>query len=161
MPFILGDEGSGGSASAPLVLQQADAADPEPLRVIAASGATGDVLTVEDDAGAKLLEIQVGGYTQFQASSGPLDFLLLDSAGTSFLEYLRSAGLMVYLSSRRIGGITKDGALLTAMNSAPADGELSAGECALWLDQTDGAAKLMVKAKQADGTVRTAAVALA
>lgn len=46
-------------------------------------------------------------------------------------------------------------------HAAPADGTLAAGECNLWFDQTNGAAKLMVKAKQADGTVRTAAVALA
>jgi hypothetical protein len=44
---------------------------------------------------------------------------------------------------------------------APADAALAAGELALWFDQTNGAAKLMVKAKQADGTVKTAAVALA
>lgn len=46
-------------------------------------------------------------------------------------------------------------------HAAPADGDLAAGELRLWFDQTDGAAKLMIKAKQADGTVRTAAVNLA
>jgi hypothetical protein len=46
-------------------------------------------------------------------------------------------------------------------HAAPADGDLAAGDCALWFDQTNGASKLMVKAKQADGTVKTAAIALA
>lgn len=46
-------------------------------------------------------------------------------------------------------------------HSAPADASLAAGDCALWFDQTNGAAKLMVKAKQADGTVKTASIALA
>jgi hypothetical protein len=46
------------------------------------------------------------------------------------------------------------------IHAAPADGDIVAGECALWFDQTNGAAKLMVKAKQADGTVKTAAIAL-
>jgi hypothetical protein len=45
--------------------------------------------------------------------------------------------------------------------AAPADGLLAPGDCALWFDQTDGAAKLMVKAKTANGTVATAAIALA
>ena len=44
--------------------------------------------------------------------------------------------------------------------SAPADALLAAGDCALWLDDTDGAAKLMIKAKSANGTVRTGSVNL-
>jgi hypothetical protein len=45
-------------------------------------------------------------------------------------------------------------------HSAPADASLAAGDCALWFDQTDGAAKLMVKGKSANGTVVAAAIAL-
>lgn len=45
--------------------------------------------------------------------------------------------------------------------ASPADASLSAGEFALWLDATIGATKLMVKAKDSGGTVRTAAIALA
>ncbi len=43
---------------------------------------------------------------------------------------------------------------------APADADLVAGDLTFWFDDTNGAAKLMVKAKQADGAVKTAAVAL-
>lgn len=50
--------------------------------------------------------------------------------------------------------------VLTATHAAPADGALNAGECALWFDQTNGAAKLMIKAKTADGTVVTGNVPL-
>jgi len=56
--------------------------------------------------------------------------------------------------------IDKDGTFLTRRNAAPADADIASGEMALWLDSTNGAAKLMVKAKQADGTVRTGQVAL-
>jgi len=49
----------------------------------------------------------------------------------------------------------------THANAAPADALLSAGEIAFWFDKTNGASKLMLKAKQADGTVKTAQVALA
>jgi hypothetical protein len=45
-------------------------------------------------------------------------------------------------------------------NAAPADGALSTGQAALWFDQTNGASALKVKAKQADGTVKTATVPL-
>ncbi len=55
----------------------------------------------------------------------------------------------------------KNGYFMTRKTTAPADADLANGELSLWLDSTNGAAKLMVKAKQADGTVRTAAVALA
>jgi hypothetical protein len=48
-----------------------------------------------------------------------------------------------------------------ADNAALADGSLASGDFSLWLDQTNGAAKLMVKAKQADGTVKTATIVLA
>jgi len=38
---------------------------------------------------------------------------------------------------------------------------LAASQFTLWLDSTNGACKLMVRAKQADGTSRTATIALA
>lgn len=57
--------------------------------------------------------------------------------------------------------INKGGYIVIAQHAAPADGDLAAGDCAIWFDQTDGAAKLMIKAKSANGTVAAAAVALA
>jgi hypothetical protein len=54
-----------------------------------------------------------------------------------------------------------NGYFMTRKTAAPADAALASGEMAIWFDSTNGAAKLMVKAKQADGTVRTGSVALA
>jgi hypothetical protein len=51
--------------------------------------------------------------------------------------------------------------LLLKTAAAPADAALAASQFTLWLDATNGAAKLMIKAKQADGTVKTATIALA
>ncbi|MDQ8050735.1 hypothetical protein [Luteibacter sp.] len=59
-----------------------------------------------------------------------------------------------------IAGINKAGAIFTALNTVPADADIAAGQCFLWFDSTNGAAKLMIKAKQADGTVRSGSVAL-
>jgi hypothetical protein len=64
-------------------------------------------------------------------------------------------------SSNPLSGFTENGYFFTRKTSAVADAELAAGEMALWFDPTNGAAKLMVKAKQADGTVRTGSLALA
>lgn len=55
----------------------------------------------------------------------------------------------------------KDGIFMTKVTTAPADSQLSSGEVAIYFDSTNGAAKLKIKAKQADGTVRTGEVALA
>jgi hypothetical protein len=51
--------------------------------------------------------------------------------------------------------INKDGYLVVKKNAAPADADLSAGEVALWFDSTNGAARVMFKGKQADGSVWT------
>lgn len=53
-----------------------------------------------------------------------------------------------------------NGYFMTQKTSAPADTELDAGEMALWFDSTSGSAKLMIKAKDLGGTVRTGSVSL-
>jgi hypothetical protein len=59
-----------------------------------------------------------------------------------------------------VNGYARAAGLFNTLNSAPADGDLAAGECAWWFDKTNGAAKLMIKAKQNDGTVKTASISL-
>jgi archaellum component FlaF (FlaF/FlaG flagellin family) len=44
--------------------------------------------------------------------------------------------------------------------SVPADGTLSANQAVLYFDPTNGAAAIKIKAKQADGTVKTATIAV-
>jgi hypothetical protein len=63
-------------------------------------------------------------------------------------------------SANILSTISENGYYTTRKNSAPADAELSAGELALWFDSTNGAGKLMIKAKTANGTVVTGQVAL-
>ena len=57
--------------------------------------------------------------------------------------------------------VNKDGYFTTWKTSAPADADLTAGQIAFWFDPTNGAAKMMFKAKETGGTVRTGSVALA
>jgi hypothetical protein len=56
--------------------------------------------------------------------------------------------------------VSENGYFTTRKNSAPADAELAAGEAAWWFDSTNGASKLMVKAKSVNGTVVTGNVPL-
>lgn len=51
-------------------------------------------------------------------------------------------------------------AIGTVYTSAPADASLAAGELGIWFDSTAGAAKMMLKAKNASGTVVTGSVSL-
>lgn len=52
----------------------------------------------------------------------------------------------------------KAGYFMTRKTAAPADGDLGNSEVALWLDATPGAMKLMLKAKDSGGTVKTGSV---
>jgi hypothetical protein len=62
--------------------------------------------------------------------------------------------------SNNLSSISENGYYMTRKIAAPADAELATGELALWFDATAGAAKLMIKAKNASGTVVTGNVAL-
>lgn len=50
--------------------------------------------------------------------------------------------------------------LVVAAGAAPADAAVSANQAFLWFDPTNGAAALNVKAKQANGTVKTGTLAV-
>lgn len=54
-----------------------------------------------------------------------------------------------------------NGYILLTKTAAPADGELAASQVTLWFDATNGAAKLKIKGKSANGTVVAGEVALA
>jgi hypothetical protein len=66
------------------------------------------------------------------------------------------AGLDATVGAR----VNKNGYFIVHRNTVPADAELAANELAFWFDPTNGASALKIKAKQADGTVKTATVAL-
>jgi len=65
------------------------------------------------------------------------------------------------VSANILSTISENGYFTTRKVAAPADAELAASELAFWFDSTAGAAKLMIKAKNASGTVVTGNVALA
>lgn len=65
-----------------------------------------------------------------------------------------------YFGSESAAANTHQKRVFIVGTTAPADGDLAANQCALWFDPTDGAAALMVKAKQANGTVKTGTLAV-
>jgi hypothetical protein len=100
--------------------------------------------------GFRTRQISIG--SNYASSDAPLEGMIIEGhvgiGTTSPGKKLDVAGYI-----RAIG-------LFNTLNSAPPDGDLAAGECAWWFDKTDGAAKLMIKAKQNDGTIKTASISL-
>lgn len=83
-------------------------------------------------------------------------FRVQNSSATSTGDVFQAIGISGAIGSR----LNKNAYFITAKTTQPADSDLSANDLAFWFDSTNGAAKLMLKAKQADGTVRTGQVAL-
>ena len=81
---------------------------------------------------------------QAALSAGQMIALFESFAGDDYVEVSRNGYLLIHTGS-----------------GLPADAELFAGELILWFDQTDGAAKLMLKGKTTNGTVRVGSVNLA
>jgi hypothetical protein len=100
--------------------------------------------------------ISEGGESLLQAGNLAVNVLTLQAAASQAGDLQRWSDSGPAILSR----VNKAGYFMTRKVAAPADGDLASSEMALWLDATNGAAKLMVKAKQADGTVRTGSVAL-
>ncbi len=104
-----------------------------------------------DNLGAMMVGM-TGGYSAgygvaIKQMASPTD-------GNYMLKLLSSSDVV-------LGGVSKSGYFQVSVNSAPADAEVPVNSALLWFDSTNGAAKLMIKAKQANGTVRTGSVALA
>jgi hypothetical protein len=98
--------------------------------------------------------VLAGAYVEPGSPGEPaLAVRALSSQSGNIQEWQDSGGTL-------LSSISESGYFMTRKTTAPGDAELAAGEMALWLDPSNGAAKMMVKAKQADGTVRTGSLAL-
>ena len=102
------------------------------------------------------------GSIQVQDTSRPGVVAVLTTSGLGVYTQLAPV-IVADVLGNTLGTIALDGTLGTLAHAAPADADLADGEARLWLDQTNGVGntKLMVKAKSADGTVKTAAIVLA
>jgi len=112
------------------------------LKVVGAAGQANDLFSAYDNSANQLLQLDSAGG--------------LYLAGGNFAVY--GSGFTPLLCAVSTTTARFQVPPVIAVNAAPADVALAAGQCALWFDQTNGAAKLMMKAKQADGTVKTGSV---
>lgn len=173
MPVISGGGGggttfNGGTITNPLTIDSGLAGTPALLVESPTHDGSTTALAVKDDLGVDLFLVTDQGDATVTRGLAVSGGTTLGGNVTSVQLYL-FAGLAQASPISQVydGGsalafqLDKSGRAVISVHSAPADGDLAAGECALWFDQTNGAAKLMVKAKQADGTVRTGSVNLA
>jgi hypothetical protein len=169
VPSVSPSGGGGGGVSAPLTLTAPNDLNPI-LTLVEAAGTIADgnaIYVIRDENGANHLYLDPDFLIlKAGVGAGPqeVDIQQSDAGGGSIVLHTQ-AGLTVNKGGVRLqtAGATNSGLGFVAdgPHAAPAAGALASGEWTLWFDQTNGASKLMVKAKSADGTVVTAAVALA
>jgi hypothetical protein len=155
MPFGGGSAFNGGTITGQLVV--APTTDPSGyITILGPSGSpSGRLLDIVPFAGvADVYVSATGGVVINSPNNDTALGVSGDTSGASEVARFQDSG-----GTRRVR-ILNAGYLCWDAHSAPADGSLVAGDCAVWFDQTNGAAKFMVKAKQADGTVRTGQLAL-
>jgi hypothetical protein len=152
---------SGGTIDGALVIDE-PAPGSEALHVVSGFTAADfdTVMRVLDHAGKELFSVESDGHIDVTEWENATSALRVKAAVA-----LIASGWLIQgedVTATRFGGVKGGGELaMQGVTSAPADAALVAGEVALWFDSTNGAAKLMVKGKQNDGTVKTAAIALA
>ncbi len=155
---------NGGTITGPLAIAPSDASA-TPLRVTGASGQLADYAFIEDSNGNSLIEVDSSGfldaYNGLQAGGGTVQapnsivlLVLATSGQTANIERVEDGNGAV------VRKVLAGGATVFANHAAPADNTLLAGDCSLWFDQTNGASKLMVKGKSANGTVVSGSVTL-
>jgi hypothetical protein len=107
-------------------------------------------VTVDDGAG-NIATLFSGGVEAIDAAGSTAQCV----AGDTITEgvSVQAAGSAVVYQANALG-------VIIGLVAAPADGDIGPSQCALWLDDTPAATKLMVKAKDSGGTVRSAAIAL-
>jgi len=157
-----------GGVTPPVLLTAPDATT-EILTLVGAAAQTGHYLRIQTSSSgiAFVLDPQTGLEVSANPDQGrsalmisPNAMTFVDEAGDTVVDI---EGGYISLGASGTVVVYPTGHLVITSHAAPADGDLSAGDCALWFDQTNGAGntKLMVKGKSADGTVKTATILLA
>lgn len=162
MPVISGGSFSGGTITGTLAVEPTAAAGllANCLEVTPPTGYTGSVFQVDDPNFDTVFAVTADAGSSATVSVEPQ----VDQIGLLVSPQVDLTHDVVRLNARTVPGIAlnQNGAFrIVGSHAAPADGDVNAGDMYLWFDQTNGAAKLMVKAKSANGTVVAGSVALA
>lgn len=157
--------GGGGGASSPLTLTATTASE-IPLVTKGAASQTGHLFEAQDSAGTVIFQIDADGAVRRNDGT---NLVLRSAANLDFycgnvhqyrMANSSSIGISTMLDNDRPLGSTSArwsnvfGTYHTVCgNTAPADADIAANQLMLWFDSSDGAAKLKLKAKSANGTV--------
>jgi hypothetical protein len=124
-----------------------------------------DVIAEDGDPSGQ----QITGELVVLLPSPGIGLQIADAGGNELIQLSSSAGLLLSGDPSQIKVqddghntvlfLTKD-EMIFGHHAAPADGDLDHSTFTLWLDATPGATKLMIKAKDSGGTVRTGSVNL-
>lgn len=155
-------------------LIQANAGSSAPIVAIENSG-TGDHITANNFAVTQSGQVKASALLNFGSFNNSR--IQLAAAGTSIDRNVSDANATLRVNNLNTSStgdvaqfqkaseirarITAAGHFAVRANTAPLDGDLVTGEAAFWFDSTNGASKLMIKAKQADGTIKSGSVNLA
>jgi hypothetical protein len=105
-------------------------------------------------------ELMANSYVRFNNAGGEATGILGHDGSSGAAALVLGSGLDVFIKRVAASVLLSNAAVATSRTTIPADGDLSAGQMAIWFDATNGAAKLKIKAKEAGGTVRVGEVAL-
>jgi hypothetical protein len=150
MPIVSG--GGGGASLAPPVTLTGTNGNPDVLSVIGAPAHVGTIFTAYapvTNAGLEIDSNGAGGVSNasLTTDTGSLSFRGHTNIGidtvTDYVQFTGALGALFF------------------QNAVQPDGGVFASSWTFWLDDTPAATKLMIKAKDSAGTVRTAAIALA
>lgn len=149
---------TGGTINEPLQIEVSDPA--ETALTIQLPTDAGDEDAVQfamiDENGIPIVRFFADGGAVFNAVQWGGEFLCQLAANRDFKVFTDGSPALLVGGD----GLTRLKPIVT-QTSAPDDSALASGQVALWFDQTDGAAKLKIKGKSADGTVVSGEVALA
>lgn len=127
------------------------------------AAATMDILRIRNPDATDRVRWQYGGLTINHGGN-----VITSNASAAIALALRPSGSLNASifevqtnGGTRLSRFDKNGFFMTAKNAAPADADINNSEAAIWFDSTNGAGKLMIKAKTANGTVVTGNLALA
>jgi hypothetical protein len=153
--------------------------DATPFTITSPDEQDADLVSVLGENSVWILNINNRGETFLAAYDGtfvnPVGYLSLGSAAelsTSLTDGTVTQSVLLGdvdvrikahdgVQSATVARFMPEGIVLRGVHAAPPDNTLAAGELALWFEQTDGAGKLKLKGKTANGTVVTGEVALA
>lgn len=168
MPFFSGGGGGGAAFNGGTITETLTVEPPTGHKGVVVVGVDGDTTKLLDlSALHTAFTVDSDGFVHYTSDDTPALYVEATTGSTAHLNVFDDSGGLIHLRSDTGLYVILDyvgmaefssSKFMLHYNAAPIDDDLLAGDCALWFDQTNGAAALNIKAKQANGTVKTATI---